>query len=62
MISMLFKIYKFYSSKGGTKANKYEFPHQALIGYKKADTDNIEWFCGGSLISSNFVLTSMKII
>ena len=40
---------------GGVEAKKYEFPHQALLGY---DTKNgIGWYCGGSLISSNFILT-----
>ena len=42
---------------GGEKANRYEFPHQALLGYKTGR--RIEWACGGSLISSRYVLTGM---
>ncbi|XP_070509162.1 ovochymase-like [Chironomus tepperi] len=40
---------------GGDNAIVYEFPHQALLGYKTTKT---EWLCGGSLISSNFVMTA----
>ena len=41
------------------EANRYEFPHQALLGYETGE--GIEWACGGSLISSNFVLTGIKL-
>lgn len=37
-------------------ADPLEYPHMALLGY--GDRDNIEYNCGGSLISSNFVLTA----
>lgn len=40
---------------GGTEADLYEFPHQALLGYNEGDPG--EWGCGGSLISPNFVMT-----
>ena len=40
---------------GGTEASKHEFPHQALLGYLNGIS--IEWNCGGSLVSSRFVLT-----
>ena len=40
---------------GGTEADYYEFPHQALLGYNEGDPG--EWGCGGSLVSPKFVLT-----
>ena len=46
---------KFVKFLGGTEADFYEFPHQALLGYN--DGDPGEWGCGGSLISPRFVLT-----
>lgn len=33
----------------------YEFPHQALLGYD--NNNRVEWKCGGSLVSRNFILT-----
>ncbi|XP_052125029.1 venom protease isoform X2 [Frankliniella occidentalis] len=41
---------------GGSLAKAMEFPHMALIGY--GDEPSIDWLCGGSLISKNFVLTA----
>nr|XP_024216244.1 uncharacterized protein LOC106677624 [Halyomorpha halys] len=41
---------------GGTPAKHNEFPHMALIGNE--NKGNPVWFCGGSLISPNFVLTA----
>ncbi|XP_071055284.1 serine protease snake-like [Onthophagus taurus] len=41
---------------GGTDANPTEFPHMAALGY--GDSPNIQWECGGSLISEKFVLTA----
>ncbi|XP_014271218.1 venom protease [Halyomorpha halys] len=41
---------------GGTPAKRKEFPHMALIGIE--NKGNPVWFCGGSLISPNFVLTA----
>ncbi|KAL0111199.1 hypothetical protein PUN28_012835 [Cardiocondyla obscurior] len=40
----------------GTKAEHKEFPHMAAVGF--GDFDAISWLCGGSLISSKFVLTA----
>lgn len=42
---------------GGTVTNPGEFPHMALIGHKFGE-NNIEWFCGGSLISYYYILTA----
>ncbi|XP_055545848.1 serine protease snake-like [Wyeomyia smithii] len=42
---------------GGWKANQGQFPHMAILGRLKSD-DSLEWFCGGSLISAQFVLTA----
>uniref|UniRef100_A0A336LYA5 CSON007921 protein n=1 Tax=Culicoides sonorensis TaxID=179676 RepID=A0A336LYA5_CULSO len=41
---------------GGEAAKPREFPHMALIGY--GEPDAIEYLCGGSLISENFVLSA----
>ncbi|KAJ8921896.1 hypothetical protein NQ315_008529 [Exocentrus adspersus] len=41
---------------GGALASRQEFPHMALIGYKTGD--DVQWACGGSLISEYFVLTA----
>jgi V8-like Glu-specific endopeptidase len=41
---------------GGIEAKAGEFPHQALLGYNNGDAN--EWGCGGSLISSRFVITA----
>lgn len=38
---------------GGTEADEGEFPHMALLG-----RNDETWFCAGSLISENFVLTA----
>ncbi|CAH1398758.1 unnamed protein product [Nezara viridula] len=42
--------------KDGVPANHNEFPHMALIGIENKGSPL--WFCGGSLISPNFVLTA----
>jgi len=50
---------------GGQEAKKYEFPHQALLGYqinKNLTSNEVKWLCGGSLISPDFVLTGMGMV
>lgn len=41
---------------GGKDAVVAEFPHMVALGF--GDKDNIQWKCGGSLISDRFVLTA----
>ncbi|XP_077290818.1 modular serine protease-like isoform X2 [Arctopsyche grandis] len=43
---------------GGTATKPGEFPHMAAVGYKNMSMDVIEWICGGSLISEQWVLTT----
>ncbi|XP_053698610.1 serine protease snake-like [Sabethes cyaneus] len=44
---------------GGLAAKPGEFPHMAAIGYRRHNSaDGIDFHCGGSLISENFVLTA----
>ncbi|KAK9889382.1 hypothetical protein WA026_004657 [Henosepilachna vigintioctopunctata] len=40
----------------GSPAISKEFPHMAALGYGPAN--NIQWLCGGSLISKRYVLTA----
>ncbi|GLV39372.1 snake [Carabus blaptoides fortunei] len=42
---------------GGTPAEPGEFPHMALVGYRNYENE-IEWNCGGTLISELYVLTA----
>ncbi|XP_013144041.1 PREDICTED: serine protease snake-like [Papilio polytes] len=42
---------------GGINATSGEFPHMALLGYKKHEED-IQWSCGGSIISERYILTA----
>ncbi|RZC41459.1 venom protease-like, partial [Asbolus verrucosus] len=41
---------------GGTASLSKEFPHMAILGY--GQPEKVEWLCGGSLISEQFVLTA----
>nr|XP_022913256.1 serine protease snake-like isoform X3 [Onthophagus taurus] len=53
------RLETFYEDKiigGGVDANPKEFPHMSLLGYGK--NASIEFQCGGSLISEQFVLTA----
>lgn len=42
---------------GGSKADRTEFPHFALIGYGNSMKE-LEYGCGGSLISEKFVMSA----
>lgn len=42
---------------GGTVTKVGEYPHMAVIGWRNID-DQIDWNCGASLISYQFVLTA----
>jgi len=48
---------------GGTQAEDGEFPYMVALGYENEDEDGnstkvIEYNCGGTLISSQYVLTA----
>jgi secreted trypsin-like serine protease len=48
---------------GGTQAEDGEFPYMVALGYESEDEDGnstkvIEYNCGGTLISSQYVLTA----
>uniref|UniRef100_A0A182PCF1 Peptidase S1 domain-containing protein n=1 Tax=Anopheles epiroticus TaxID=199890 RepID=A0A182PCF1_9DIPT len=49
---------------GGTQVNVTEFPHMAVLGWKTeelgegASEGDVQWQCGGSLITVKFVLTA----
>ena len=42
---------------GGQKTLLGEYPHMAAIGWRDLD-DNLQFYCGGSLVSERFVLTA----
>ncbi|KAJ8707530.1 hypothetical protein PYW08_010782 [Mythimna loreyi] len=42
---------------GGRNAERWEFPHMALIGYGD-DVKTAQWLCGGTVISERFILTA----
>nr|XP_019554103.2 serine protease snake-like [Aedes albopictus] len=42
---------------GGWKTNVGQYPHMAALG-RSAANDTFEWFCGGTLISEEYVLTA----
>ncbi|XP_063836865.1 serine protease snake-like [Ostrinia nubilalis] len=41
----------------GVDASRGQFPHMALLGYVK-DGSEVEWLCGGTIISEQFILTA----
>ncbi|EDV43928.1 uncharacterized protein Dana_GF16274 [Drosophila ananassae] len=43
---------------GGHPAQPREFPHMARLGRRIGNAGQINWFCGGVLISARFVLTA----
>ncbi|XP_063911989.1 serine protease snake-like [Zophobas morio] len=43
---------------GGIPAGKTQFPHMALLGYRILSRYSVQWLCGGSLISEQYILTS----
>ncbi|XP_025835380.1 serine protease Hayan isoform X2 [Agrilus planipennis] len=49
-----FKFHKFVI--GGVKTIEKEFPHMAALGF--GSINDVQWLCGGSLISPNFILTA----
>lgn len=42
---------------GGSQASHAEFPHMAVIGFGRNDTD-VSWQCGGTIISDAYILTA----
>lgn len=42
---------------GGENARPKEFAFASRLGHK-VDNSNINWFCGGTLLSEKFVLTA----
>lgn len=43
---------------GGSPAEEDEFAHMVAIGWTHSVTELVDWKCGGSLISENFILTA----
>uniref|UniRef100_A0A2A4JLI0 Peptidase S1 domain-containing protein n=1 Tax=Heliothis virescens TaxID=7102 RepID=A0A2A4JLI0_HELVI len=52
-------LYKFeeYLYVEGKDAERYQYPHMALLGYG-ADVDSAQWLCGGTVISERYILTA----
>ncbi|VVC38436.1 Serine proteases, trypsin family, serine active site,Peptidase S1, PA clan,Serine proteases, trypsin [Cinara cedri] len=42
---------------GGTEAEASEFPHMVLLGFGE-NINDVEWACGGSLISDRYILSA----
>lgn len=49
------------SVAAGQSTEPGEFPHMAAIGFKMPD-DSVQWKCGGTLISEDFVMTASHCI
>lgn len=47
---------------GGKEARPGEFPHMAALGYIEPGNRKVEWKCGGTLISEEFVVTAAHCI
>lgn len=47
-----------YSAVNGLPAYEREFAHIAAIGWTDSETGAVDWNCGGSLISENYILTA----
>ncbi|XP_048002508.1 uncharacterized protein LOC125239074 [Leguminivora glycinivorella] len=43
---------------GGKVVDIQEFPHMALLGWRKIQSAGYSWKCGGSLVSDQFILTA----
>jgi len=43
---------------GGSEVEKNSYPWMAALGTRSSEDGGIKWFCGGSLISKNMILTA----